>query len=265
MKIVRVSYVNSFGKTDAVKEAPNEIVSNLSEIYSSEQGKLINTGNFDVSGIDLSGDLKEDNDLIYKEALENFGKKLFFIGGDHSVSYPLCRSFFDYTEYNGREPALIVFDSHPDCMKSIDSNVPTNEGWLRFLIEDGFNPKNILLVGVRNSDVSELIFLKEKGVKVFSVDEFLFDLEGKVDAIMEFGYSKDVYVSIDIDCIDPAFAPGVSCCEPGGLTSRQFLYIMKRMSRMKNLRAMDLVEVNPSRDVNRMTSKLGAKILGEFL
>ncbi len=75
---------------------------------------------------------------------------------------------------------------------------------------------------------------------------------------------KDLYVSIDIDVLDPAFAPGTGYMEPGGLSTRELLFFLHRLKKLQNLRAYDLVEINPSKDVNELTSKVGSKILVEL-
>ena len=74
-----------------------------------------------------------------------------------------------------------------------------------------------------------------------------------------------LYLSIDIDAVDPAFAPGTGFIEPGGFTSREVLYIVQRLKRLRNLKMIDLVEVNPKKDLNKMTIKLSAKIVKELL
>lgn len=265
MKILKVGVVNGLGKTSGVESAPDRIMESFDEIYSTESGKPLSLESLDVEEVLLGGNLIEDNDLIYKKALENFTQEVIFLGGDHSTSYPLTRAFFDYTQNSGREPCLIVFDAHPDLMEPVDRKIPTHEEWLKNLIKDGFNPKNILLVGVRNADPVEIKFIEENGIKRISVEDLMLNLEGRTDSIMEFGYGKDIYVSIDIDVVDPAFAPGTGYCEPGGLTSREFLYIVKRLKKMKNLKAVDLVEINPLKDFGGLTIQLGAKILSELI
>ena len=74
----------------------------------------------------------------------------------------------------------------------------------------------------------------------------------------------NLYISIDIDVIDPAFAPGTGYIEPAGLTSREFLYFLHRLKNLKNIRGYDIVEINPKKDINNLTTKLGAKILVEL-
>jgi agmatinase len=149
-------------------------------------------------------------------------------------------------------------------MEPVDRKIPTHEEWLRGLIESGFPVKNILLVGARNIDKKEKEFLDEHNIRKMSVEELMFDLEHKCDAIMEFGHGKKVYVSIDIDVVDPAYAPGTGYPEPGGLSSRELLYIVKRLAKMKNLKAVDLVEINPDKDVEEKTIRLGRKVVEGF-
>jgi len=91
------------------------------------------------------------------------------------------------------------------------------------------------------------------------------DLHDMCDTIMEFSNGKELYVSIDVDVIDPAFAPSTGYPEAGGLTSRQFIYLLQRIKKIKNLRAVDLVEINEKNDKEGITVRLGAKIMAELL
>ena len=252
MKFVSVPLINGLNKTKGCEVAPKEVSEKL--------GKDFLEIRFD------NDNLEEATKKIYESSFDLFNKekKVAFIGGDHSVSYPLTRSFFDYCDNSGNKPCLIIFDAHPDCMEPVDSNFPTHEEWLRGLINDGFPVKNILLVGNRNSDKIEKTFLKEKGIRQIEISSFLEDLNGTIESIMEFSNDKKLYISIDIDFVDPAFAPGTGYPESGGLSSNEFLYLCSRMSKMKNLKAIDLVEINPKKDVNSLTVKLGADILSRF-
>jgi arginase family enzyme len=266
MFIVKVPGVNGLGKTKGCGEAGNEIIRALREIYTNEQGILINVDLLDLEEIHLdNSDLEITNELIHENALETFEAKpkTVFLGGDHSISYSLCKAFLENCKNSGKEPCLVIFDAHPDCMPSMKE--PTHEEWLRALIEAGFPAKNIILAGVRNSYKDELEFLNEKKLRVVKMNQFLQDLEDTCDIIMEFAKGKELYLSIDIDVIDPAFAPGTGYKEPGGLTSREFIYLIQRINKLKTLRAVDIVEVNPSKDKDNETVKLGAKILAELL
>jgi len=266
MFVVKVPGINGLGKTKGCEKAGNEILNALKEIHSNEKGIPIDVRLLDLEEIHLDNfNLELTNNLIYKNSFKFFEtkSKIIFLGGDHSISYSTTKAFFDYCQNFGKEPCLIVFDAHADCMPPMKE--PTHEEWLRKLIEEGFPIENILLVGVRNMWRDEIQFVKEKGVKIISMNKLLEDLEDTCDTIMEFSNNKELYVSIDIDVIDPAFAPATGYIEPGGLTSRQFIYLIQRINKIKNLKAVDLVEINPDKDINNLTVKLGAKILGELL
>lgn len=268
--IVKVPGINGLGKTIGCEKAGNAILESMKDIYSNEQGIPIDVNLLDLEEIHLdNSDLKRTNELIYENALETFETKpkSIFLGGDHSITYSIAKAFLDNCRKFKREPCLIVFDSHPDCMKPIDKEIPTHEEWLRALIEKGFPSENVLLVGARNIDKEELIFLKKNNIKVIDMNQLLEDLHEACDFVMEFANKKntELYVSIDIDVIDPVFAPATGYKEPGGLSSRQFLYLIQRMNKIKNLKALDIVEINPEKDKDNLTVKLGAKILSELM
>ena len=266
MYIVKVPGINGLGKTKGCEKAPNVVLEALKEIHSNESGKPIDSRLLDLEEIHLdNSNVELSNNLVYKNSFKMFETqpKTLFIGGDHSISYPITRGFFDSCQNSGKEPCLIVFDAHADCMKPMKE--PTHEEWLRKLVEDGFPARNILLVGVRNMWQDEIVFLKEKAIRMISMNQFLDNLQDTCDIIMEFSDGKELYVSIDIDVVDPAFAPGTGYQESGGLSSRDFLYLIQRINKIKNLKGIDLVEINPEKDKDNQTVKLGAKIIGELI
>ncbi|MEK6906405.1 MAG: arginase family protein, partial [Nanoarchaeota archaeon] len=232
--IVKIPGFNGLGKTGGCENAGNAILSSLREIYSNEQGKVINVDGLDLEEIHLDNkNLELSNKLIYKNSLEIFEtqEKTIFLGGDHSISYSTTKAFLDYAKNLEKKPCLIIFDAHSDCMKPVDRNFPTHEEWLRAVIEAGFPQENILLVGTRNIDEQEADFLKKKNIRIITMNQLTEDLHDSCDIIMEFSNGKELYVSIDIDVIDPAFAPSTGYSEPGGLTSRDFLYMIQKNGR----------------------------------
>ena len=271
MFIIKVPGINGLGKTIGCEKAGNEIIKCLKEeIYSNEAGKSVDINKIDLEEIHLdNSNIESANKLIYKNAFEMFEskEKTIFLGGDHSISYSIGKAFLDHCENKGAEPCLIVFDAHPDCMSVTKGSekYPNHEEWLRVLIERGFPSENILLIGIRNSDRGEIEFLKENKIRTISMNQLLENLEETCEVIMEFSDKKELYISLDIDVVDPAFAIGTGYREPGGLTSREFIYIIQRLNKIKNLRGVDLVEINPGKDANNMTVKLGAKILAELI
>ena len=263
MEIVRVKLTNSMGRTKGCEEAPVEILKALRYIKSNESGRLIDVDKLRLEEIHVDlNNLEEGGHLIFENSKEIFEKnfKAFFLGGDHSISYPIVKAFNHVVD----NPLLIIFDAHADLNES--GKEPTHEEWLRGLIEDGFDSKNVILISTRNMYKDEIEFLKEKEITLIKMDVLQEDLEGVCDLVMERARdSGGFYVSIDIDAVDPAHAPGTGYLEPGGMSSRDLIYFIKRLSLLENFRGGDIVEINPHLDVNGMTVKLGAKLLGELL
>lgn len=266
MFIVKVPGVNNSKNIMDCKNTGNIIINSLSDIKINESGRIVDKNLLDLEEIHLdNSNLELTFNLIYENSLEIFSKKpkTIFIGGDHSITYPICSAFLKNCFDEKKEPCLIVFDAHMDCFES-DKKFPNNKEWLRKLIEKGFFPKNIFLVGTRNFGLSENSFAKEKGINIMGMNQIRENIQDSCDILMEFSRGKELYVSIDIDSIDPAFAPGTNNLEPGGISSRDFLYFIQRINLLKNLRGVDIVEINPEKDINNSTIKLGAKIVSEI-
>ncbi len=245
MKIVKIPlYKGALGKNDGCGKAPDVIVNTLvDEIWSTEEGKEI------VFEID--------------EAEENLDKAEgdIFIGGDHSITYHLFKRFAK----RNKNPGLIVFDAHPDVYKQ-HKNV-THQDWIKFLVDEKIVDKeNILLIGLRAADPSEIKWLKEQKIKYFTAADVYESVEDVYKAIEKLGKNvNSLYLSLDIDVLDPAFAPGTGYREPGGLSTRDLLYFVKLVKNLKSFKTVDLVEVNPEMDRDNLTVKTAAKIIGEFL
>lgn len=268
MIIIKTPGINGLGKTKGCRNAGIAILDYLKKNYTKESGQRIEYGGLNLEEIHVNNDdLEEQDKLIYENSLKSFENqnKAIFLGGDHSISFPICRAFLDYSKKNKKEPCLIVFDSHPDCMEP--QKEATHEEWLRALIEKGFPVENILLIGVRNAYEDEIKFLEKNKIKRISINDLNENIHEYTDSITEFAYGKDkiLYVSIDIDVVDPAFAPSTGYPEAGGLSSRQIIYIIQRLAKLKNLKGVDIVEVNSENDKTKLTTMLAAKLLAEVL
>jgi arginase family enzyme len=264
MMIIKVPVENS---NDALgcRKAPNEIITNLDEIYTAENGKQIVKNSLEIEEIEVNGKTVQDvSEEIYGCALDKISNetKTIFIGGDHSISYSIGKAFFDVCESENDRPFLIIFDAHPDC-RSYENNAD-NIQWLRKLIDDGFPKDKVIIIGIRKSSLEENDFLITNKIRVYQMKD-LNDFEEICDIVMEQANKFQLYVSIDIDVVDSVFVPGTSRPESGGLTSRQLVYFIQRINMLKGLRVIDICEINPDKDFNSVTVKLGAKLLGEIL
>ncbi len=267
MFVVKVPGINGLGKTIGCEKAGNAILNSLKEIHVNEQGKQIDTKLLDLEEIHLDNNNPEiTNKLIYKNALEIFQEKqkTIFLGGDHSISFSLGRAFLEQCRNSGSEPCLIIFDSRPNCT-NLKSDFSNNTNWLRNLVENGFPGKNVLTVGVRTLENQEIEFLNKNKIRNISINQLLNNLDDTCDTIMEFSHGKELYFSLDIGVVDPAFAPASTFSDPGGLSSRQIIYLIQRINKIKNLKAADIVEINPENQGSKETVALGAKILSELV
>ena len=161
----------------------------------------------------------------------------------------------------GKNKGIIIFDAHPDL--EVGTKTVDHESYLRKLIEEGsIKKENVVLIGVRNFSKNELNFIKDNKIRIISMDKIIENgIKETAEDVMELalGFS-DLYLSIDVDVLDPAFAPGTGYMEPGGLSMRELLYFLLRIKKMRNLRRVDLVEINE----DEKTLDCGAKILSTF-
>ncbi len=261
MEIIRIRLISS-EETEGCEKAPIEILKSLRKIKTSESENEIDVDKLNLEEIHINlEDKKEANHLIYENSKESFEKnfKTFFIGGDGSICYPISNAFNKIEE----NPLLIIFDAHGDCKNTEGIN---NKNWLRKLIEKEFDGKKIVLIGSRNLSLEERNFIKKEGITLIKLDLIQEDINEVCDLIMERARtSSGFFISIDIDCVDPAFAPGVTNPEPGGLSSREIIYFIKRLKLLNNFRGADINETNISKDLNEITIKLSAKLLSEMI
>ncbi len=246
MKLIKVGY----SKEPGAELAPDVVVKELHDLLSNETGRKC-------------GYLIEEARIQEKEPLNNVYNKIkeekegcIIIGGDHSITLTCFKAFSETHENSG----IIIFDAHPDCDLMPEDLV---DGIINQKLADS---KNIILIGTRKWSSDEIEFLKKHNIRVFSMRQiFETGVKEICDTVMENSRQwSNLYISIDIDVVDPAYAPGTSCIEAGGLSSRELIYFVQRLKLLKNFKMADITEINPKKDINNMTSKLGAKIIAEF-
>jgi len=177
--------------------------------------KILEGYNYETVEVD-NDDIEADEKRIF-DYVSRLKEKCLFIGGDHSISYPIVKALF--ARYSDKLK-LVVFDAHPDLMKPMKE--PTHEEWLRGVIELGVRPENVLLIGVRreseNVDKQELDYAKEKKINIIFSDES----ELRKNELMEFVSSGKIYLSLGIDVIDSSIISSTGYPELDGLSEKQF-------------------------------------------
>ncbi len=181
------------------------------------------------------------------------GGRLLSIGGDHMVTWPLMRG----VAANHPELTIVHFDAHPDLYDSLDGDRYSHACPFARIMEEGLASR-LVQIGIRTMTAHQREQADRFGVEVHELRMW--------NGRPPIGLSGPVYVTIDVDALDPAFAPGISHHEPGGMTTRQLINCLHQLAEQNaNVVAADVVEINPDRDINDMTAMVGAKLARELL
>jgi len=184
------------------------------------------------------------------------------LGGDHSTTLPVLRA----CAAKHGTLSLVHFDAHPDFWPGTPER-PYHHGTVfRIAVQEGLiDPQASVQVGIRGSISAGIIAeARAAGFHLITADEFARQgVRATIEAIQRVA-SLPVYVSLDIDSVDPAFAPGTGTPEVAGLTSREIVELVRGLSGLP-LVAFDIVEVCPAYDSSEITALLAANLVYEFL
>jgi agmatinase len=178
------------------------------------------------------------------------GERPVSLGGDHSISYPILKAFAG----RYRELTMVHFDAHPDLYDEFEGSRVSHACPFARIMEERLAAR-LVQVGIRTMNGHQREQAARFGVEVV-----------QMSALPAYGRLKirgPVYVSFDMDVLDPAFAPGISHREPGGMTVREAIAHLHAIE--GSIVGADVVEYNPARDVSEMTATVAAKILKEIL
>jgi len=222
---------------------------------------------FDQGNVPPDLDWERYFDTVYRQAfrLLSAGGFSLFLGGDHSVTIPLAGAFCD--RYKDEPVGMIHLDSHCDLMDQYNGHRWSHAcPQRRFLEHDNASPESLVMVGIRNYEEEELDYLRKTpeitviGARQFHHKGHNAALEQIINALRGI---ETVYLSLDIDVLDPAFAPGTGTPEGGGLTTREAIEIVRAALAELPVKAMDIVEVAPPLDHSNITSLSALKIIYE--
>jgi agmatinase len=233
------------------KDAPLEVRKDFDRFYFPENAK--------------EGEVYDVSDVVEEESFEETVKKIedkisellkhkkpiISIGGNHSITVPIVKAFAKKHNDFG----IIFIDAHPDCQKDYFPFGDVVSKIVEMKIP-------IVIIGIRNWSEDEYNFLIKNKIPFVQAKDF--SIEKSIEMAKKH-LPKKVYVSFDIDAVDPAFAPGTGCIEPGGISSRDSLNLLYNIGKNFHIIGFDLVEINPKKDINRLTTSLGAKIINEIV
>ena len=215
--------------------------------YFAETGTELRPGIFNDTGdftIDKYFDIEE---ITAKNLVKDL--PLITLGGDHSITYPIVKAFH---HVNGPIQILHI-DAHADLYEEFEGDKYSHACPFARIMENKLASR-LAQVGVRTLSTHQRELAKKLNVEIIEMRDF------DTTDLPEF--SNPIYISLDIDALDPAFAPGVSHHEPGGLSTRQVIDIIQKIK--APIIGADIVEYNPTRDINDMTAMVCAKLLKEI-
>jgi len=181
--------------------------------------------------------------------LQDQGCKVLTLGGDHSITYPIVRAL------SRQHPQLTILhiDAHPDLYDELLGNPHSHACPFARIMEGGYATR-LIQMGIRTLNAHQAEQVERFGVEVHEMRHW--------QPGTPLQLSGPLYISIDLDGLDPAFAPGVSHHEPGGFSVRDVLGILQQVD--VPVIGADIVEYNPSRDINGMTAMVCAKLYKEL-
>jgi agmatinase len=191
------------------------------------------------------------------------------IGGDHSITWPAATAVAEHHGFGS--VGIVHFDAHADTADIIDGNLASHGTPMRRLIESGAVPgQNFVQVGLRGYWPPEETFqwMREQGMRWHTMDEIWERGFAAVmaDAVREaLEGAEHLYISVDVDSLDPSHAPGTGTPEPGGLMTADLLRMVRRLAMEHHVVGVDVVEVAPAYDVSELTVNVAHRVLMEAM
>src|SRR5687768_13769199 len=186
------------------------------------------------------------------------------LGGDHSISIPVFQA--QRERYKDQRLGVLWVDAHPDLCDVFTDSRLSHACVLRRALEFGIDPQDVCLVGVRSWEDQEIELIENGELNVYTAAMVA---ERGIRSITSSIYSKlsrcdAVHISLDIDCLDPSFAPGTGIPDSGGLSSREVITLIKSLQGLP-LVGLDVVEVAPPIDSSEATIFAALKIIMEYI
>jgi agmatinase len=253
----------------AIREASHMLCDGVHPLFDlSPDGHLSDAGDLPLPNTSLQGMREAMTPLV--DALIR-AQHMVWLGGDHSITLPLLRC---YRRWLGQPLAVIHFDAHCDTW-SDHFGEPSGHGtWVYEAFEEGLvRPECFVQIGIRSAGVREARdYVRERGGLIFdarslrgmeSAAQMAPMLAAVRDRLARHG-NPPLYLTLDIDALDPAFAPGTGTPEPGGLTTNQVFTVLEELAGLPFV-GMDCVEVAPPYDHAELSSYAAARFVWTYL
>jgi arginase len=212
-----------------------------------EETNIVDLGDIDVTGSFWDVFAKTEKkvlDILQKGAVP------VVLGGDHSLSYPIIKAFAQV--YDPLD--ILHFDAHPDLYDELYGDRYSHACPFARIIEEGY-AANLVQVGIRAATGQHKEMAQKHGIRMIEMRD--------IGQTLTLDFANPLYISFDMDALDPAFAPGVSHHEAGGLSTRQVINMLHDLE--GTIVGLDVVEVNPDRDTVGITASAAVKIIMEVI
>ena len=253
----------------AIREASHMLCDGIHPLHDvSPEGQLGDAGDLPLPNTSLQA-MREAMMPMVRQLIR--AHHMCWLGGDHSVTLPLLRA---YREWLGQPLAVIHFDAHCDTWKDHFGEPSGHGTWVYEAMQEGLVINECFTqIGIRSAGAREARdYVRDQGGRIHTARD-LRGLEGPAQLAPVLNSIRErldahgnppVYLSLDIDCLDPAFAPGTGTPEPGGMTSNQVLSLLEELHDLPFV-GMDCVEVSPPYDHAELTSQAAAAFVWTYL
>ena len=240
------------GASNAPPLIMREFHSDSSNLFTESGINLKEKRLFNYNGcLELDGKKNEFDHIkgaIHKELKNN--RYCISLGGDHSITFPIISAYHNfYKKLN-----ILHFDAHPDLYQNFENNPYSHASPFARIMENNL-AESLIQIGIRTMNSHQKLQAEKYNVEVVTMSKF--------SSNIKINFDGPIYISIDIDALDPAYAPGVSHPEPGGLSTRDILHII--CSLKGKVVGGDIVEYNPNRDIHNLTAVTASKLLKELM
>lgn len=204
----------------------------------------------DLGDVDTSGDVDKTLARLKEAVAAILRKKAvpIILGGDHSITFPVIETFHQFFP----QLDILHFDAHPDLYPQLYGDRLSHACPFARIMEAGL-ARRLVQVGIRAATDEQRAMAEKFGVKMIEMKD--------LDSGLKLEFEHPLYISFDLDALDPAYAPGVAHHEPGGLTTRQAIDLIHGLE--AEIIGLDVVELNPSRDPSGITAAAAVKIIKE--
>lgn len=229
---------------------------------------IFDAGDVRISSNDAMISRKEVLNVLTRIYNSKKNQRFLFLGGDHLITYFSFYSLSEIGFFHGNKTGIIYLDAHPDLYYQYKGNLYSHACVLRRILDQTkIAPKDIIQIGIRASTKEQREFTINSGIKTVYKSQFVKEKPETIANVIKQAFSErieKIYLSIDLDILDPAFAPGLGNPEPGGLTTRELIEFIQELSDIP-IKAFDVVELSPTYDQANITAFAAAKVIKETL